>query len=210
MKRKSLLQHFVQSSYRYLHAVLQSLKVKLSVIRKWVVYKGGQVDAAKKTASACRQRLLSTGIDSCVGEILCVAQEVPSLDAIPEQSTRLRIVPVCLRDLAEQLSGVDLLLDDLACSLSCIVKEIVLIFLYRLHEVLVDAHGNIGLCDLLQIGLQVNELLHIRVGTVDGDHQRSASSVLSDQSRHKGIQLHKGHGAACLLCRIVDACPSGA
>ena len=139
MQGESFLQHFVQSSHRYFHAVFQTLEVKLRMVRERVCHKGRKVDASQQAASSSRKRLLRAGVDSGVGELLCVAEKVPALNAVPEQSARLCIVPVCLRDLAEQVSGIYLLLDDLPCGLPCIVEQIVLVLLDCLHEVLVDA-----------------------------------------------------------------------
>ena len=210
MKRQTFFQHFIQRIYRHLHAVLQSLEIKLCVICKWFLYKLRQIDASQKTASPCRKRLLCTGIYSCIGELLCIAQKVPVLDPIPEQSSGFRIIPVCLCDPPEQVSGIDCLLDHLAGGLPGIMEKIILILLHRFHEVLMDTHGNICLCHLLQVCLQINELLHIRMGAVNGDHQGSPAAVLADQCRHQGIQLHKGYGTAGLLCRVVDLRSPGA
>ena len=72
-----------------------------------------------------------------------------------------------------------------------------------------DTDRNICLRHLFQICLQIDKLLHIRVGTVDRDHKSSSPAVLSDQCSHKRIKFHEGHRAARLFGRIVDLCAAG-
>ena len=133
-----------------------------------------------------------------------MGKQVPLLDPIPEQSARLRVIPVCLRQMMEEIPGHDFLLDLLSGLLPCIMKQKWLVLFYGFHELIAHADGNIGLGDLVQIRLQIHELLHVRMGAVYGNHQRSPSSVLPDQACHQGIQLHKGYRAAGLLGRVVD------
>ena len=191
MERKALLQHFIERADGHFHTVLQALKIKLRVVCKRILHKLGKVDASEQTASARRQRLLRARIHAGIGKLRRIAQQVPALDPVPEKSARLRIVPVRLGDPVEQGSGVDRLLDHFPGGLSRIPERIVFIVLHRFHEIFVDADRNIRLGHFLQIRLQVDELFHIRMGAVDGDHQRAATAVLADQRRHQRIQLHK-------------------
>ena len=90
------------------------------------------------------------------------------------------------------------------------MKEIVFIVLNRLHKILSDPHRNICLCHFLKVCLQVDKLFHIRMGTVNGDHQRSPAPVLSDERGDQRVQFHKRDRTARLLRRIVDLCSPGA
>ena len=210
MERKPFLEHLVQRAHRHVHTVLQPFKIKLGMVRKRILHELRQVDASEQAAPARRQRFLRAGIDSRIRELFRIAQKVPPLDPVPEQRARLCIIPVRLRDSAEKLPCIDAALDDFPSRFPLIMEQILLILLHCLHEILMDPHGNIRLCHFLKICLQINKFLHIRMGTVDGDHQRSSSSVLPDQRCHKRIQFHEGNRAARLLRCIVDLRASGA
>ena len=191
MEGQPFLQHLIERTHRYFHTALQPFKVKLCLVCKGILDKLRQVDAAQKTASACGKRLFRAGIHARIGEFLCIAQKVPSLDPVPEKCARFCIIPVRLGDPMEQFPRVHSALDHLSGRLSLIMEEIVFIVLHCLHKILTDPHGDICLCHFLKICLQIDKLFHIRMGTVDGDHQRSPAPVLSDERSDQRVQFHK-------------------
>ena len=186
--------------------MFQTVKIKGCMVRKRIPHKLGQVQTSQQTASSCRKRLFRTRIDPSKLELLRIAQKVPLTDTVPEQCPRLSVIPVNLGDMSEQLPCIDLFFNRFPGSLPGIMQTVHLIVFYGFHEFPIDADGNIGFCHLVQICLQIHKSFHIRMRTVNGDHQCAPASVLSDQLRYQRIQLHKGHGAAGLFCRIIDLC----
>ena len=110
------------------------------MICKRILDELGKINASQQTAAAGRQGLLCAGIYARIREFLCIAQKVPSLDTIPEQCSRFRVIPVCLCDPAEKITGIYCFLDDLSCSLSRIMEQIILVILHSLHEILMNTH----------------------------------------------------------------------
>ena len=94
--------------------MLQSLKIKLCMVCKRILDKFGKIDASEQAAAARRKRLLCAGIYTGIGEFLCITQQVPPLDPVPEQSSRFCIVPVRLSNPAEQIPGIYFLFDNLS------------------------------------------------------------------------------------------------
>ena len=209
MEGQALIQDFIQGLHRCLYTGFQSVKIEIGMFRKRIPDKGGKVNTSQKTAASGRQGFLCTGIYAGVCKGICIAQKTPAGDPVPEQRSRLGIVPVCICDLPKQLSGLYLFLNDFPCSLSGIVEHIFLIIFHCLHKILMDTQRYVCLCHLLQICLQLYKIRHIRVGTVQRDHQRSSSAVLTDQTCDQRIQFHKRYGTGSLFGCIVDPGPFG-
>ncbi len=73
------------------------------------------------------------------------------------------------------------------------------------HEFIAKANRNIGLRNFIKVRFKLNEIQHVRVSTVDGNHQCAAAPVLADKFRNQRIESHKGNGTARFFSRVVDA-----
>ena len=209
MKGQSLLQNLVERPDAFFHTVFEALEIKGRSGCKGILHKLRQVDASQQAAASGGQRLLRAGVHPRIGKFLCVGQQVPAGNPIPEQSPRLPVIPVGLRDVVEHFSGVHLFFNFFSGGFPGVMQQERFLLFHRFHEFFTDADRKIGLGHFGQVCFQIDEFLHIRMFAVDGNHQSPPAAVLADEICHQGIQFHKRHGPCSFLGRVVDAGASG-
>jgi len=209
MQGQAFFEDVIQSPHGDADAALELVEIKGRIGRKGVIDEIGQVHAAQQAGAAGRQGFFCTGIDTGEGKFRRMSQEVPGLDAVPEKGTRFGIVPVRFRNQAEDVSRIDQAFDDLARFLALEVEAELFVFLDSFHKFVAQADRNIGFRYLIEVRLEFDEIQHIRMGAVNGNHQGPAAAILANQFRNQGIEGHEGNGAARFLGRIVDTRPFG-
>ena len=199
VQEDAFVQHLVERFYPYPDRLGERIKIEGPVF-----HKGGQVEAAQQAAAAQGQGFLGAGVDAGVMEVRVFRQEPAPLHRVPEKDARLPHIPIVEGELVQHTPRVDPPRKDFAGLGTGKGEQDLLVRLGGLHECVGHAHGGIGLGHPAEVLLDVDKGFDIRVFAGHGDHHGAPAAVLGDEPGDQGKQVHKGHGAAGGVGRVVD------
>ena len=216
--------HVVEHAGEHAHHFLVFLPVEARLVGEGIAHEGGQVDRAEQAGAVGRQRLLAAGVGRAdvlappvvVHLVDPVDQDEARLGVIVRRDHD-HVPQVAGADVAVDLAGdqaivaADVVLvrgpfapDDLG-----LVLEVDLVLFlgvdredhgpvgvvgHRFHEAVGDQQRQVELAQAPVLALGPDEILHVRMGDVEGAHLRAATATGRGHGEaHLVVDIHERH-----------------
>ena len=187
----------VHQPLRVLHMLAEARHVEDRIVGERVIDVAVEVHGDEAAAVVGTERNFAAGVggDGLEALVLVAVGDGLAEDVVPEEDTGLGRLPSVVDNLVPQLLGIDLPFHFGVVAADGILLGVGGMVLDASHELVIDAHGDVGAGDFALGHFCIYKLLGIRVFDGDGEHEGTAPSVLGHLAGGVGETFHKGNDA---------------